>query len=69
MTVPAKLDVEEERCTVCSYSLAAHRKQPPERSQFVCGLYLEGDAGVIAKTSRVKPKLKPPFFGLKDTDR
>lgn len=68
MTAAAKLDVEEERCPVCSYSLAAHRKQPPERSQFVCDLYLGGDTGVIPKWSRVRPKIEPKFFGLKATD-
>lgn len=57
---------EEERCTVCSYSLAAHRKQPPERSQFVCSLYLEGDAGAVPKGTRVRPRIEPKFFGLRE---
>lgn len=53
---------EEERCATCSYSLGAHRKQPPERSQFVCDLYLDGNPGAVPKSSHVRPKRPPNFF-------
>lgn len=61
--------LEEERCPVCSYSLAAHRKQPPERSQFVCNLYLDGDAGVVPQANHFRPRRDPRFFGLRDAEK
>ena len=64
MTAAPKVD--EERCPVCSYTLAAHRKQPPERYQFICDLYLGGDAGPVPRASHTKPKVPVKFFGLRD---
>lgn len=57
---------DEERCSVCSYSLGAHRKQPPERSQFVCNLYLEGDAGAVPQGTRVRPRIEPKILALRE---